>query len=869
MSFGLALLTISAILAADFIGLIPNRFEAVLEGRKQLCESLAIQAAVCLERNDLAAVQATMQLEAERNRHILSTSLRTMAGTILAQTGDGQDEPPGNPGRQSVPTHVLVPIFMGDRQWGTMEVRFDELTPGGLRGLWANSIVKLALFVGLLGFIAYLCFLKRTLRYLDPSSVVPKRVKSALDTLVEGVVLLDKEERIVLANAAFARNVGRSEAALLGQKASHLNWKRPATGPTSEALPWTAALQEGQVQSAVPLEFAEGPDGARKLMVNAAAICDEHCGKRGTIATFDDVTELDRQSVQLREMLHELELSRDEIRRQNQELEQLATKDPLTGCLNRRAFFERLQMEFLLAQRHNHDLACIMLDIDHFKAINDRHGHSAGDEVLKSLAQTLRSTLRVTDAVCRYGGEEFCILLPSTDAEKAAVVADYARCQIAEKKVQDIKVTVSFGVSGLAPGMTNPQQMLDQADKALYQAKDRGRNRVVRWNEGTPKADAPDSALAEPAEGEEPPADGVHTRAVQVLVSALAWRDVRMAEHCKQVADLCVACAQGLGAPNAKSRVGEGLPPAKQSRWGPEPLLSHRECLVLEVAGQLHDIGKLGVPDSILSKPGALTPEERKIVREHIRQGVEIVAATCSSRELAEILRHHHAWYGGNPDDPGMPVGQDIPLGARILAIADAFSAMVSPRPFPATRTYDEAFAELRRCAGRQFDPELVERFIEVVLARDETRTAGTTAALGGHPCSDAMLLEIGQAVEKIAVALEQADCSQLSFIAGRLAAVATENGIEQVAELANQIVEAAHTDGDLLTIARLTQKLLEACRLPSPPSLRWLSSPSTCTPAASRPGANTAGPAVPGLLDEILATYASQKDGTKTDAGA
>jgi diguanylate cyclase (GGDEF)-like protein len=840
MSFGLTLLTISAVLAADFLGLIPNRFEAILEGRKQLCESLAIQSAVCLERNDLAAVQATMQLEAERNRHILSANLRSMDGMVLAQTGADRDGRRRDPATASVPTDVHVPIFLGTRQWGTMEVRFDEIAPRGLRGLWANSITKLALFVGLLGFVAYLFFLKRTLRYLDPSSVVPQRVKSALDTLVEGVVLLDKDERIVLANAAFARNVGRCEASLLGQKASHLNWKRPATSATSEALPWTAALQEGHVQSAVPLEFADGPDGARKLMVNAAAICDEHCGKRGTIATFDDVTELDKQSVQLREMLHELELSRDEIRRQNQELEQLATRDPLTGCLNRRAFFERLQTEFLLSQRHDHDLACIMLDIDHFKAINDRHGHSAGDEVLKALAETLRSTFRVTDAVCRYGGEEFCVLLPSTDAEKAAVVADYARCRIAERKVQDIQVTASFGVSALAAGITDPQQMLDQADKALYQAKDRGRNRVVRWNEVTPTMDVPEPAPADSADGNGPPADELHTRAVQVLVSALAWRDVRTAEHCKHVADLCVACAQGL--------------------------LPHRACLVLEVAGQLHDIGKLGAPDAILSKPQALSPEERKIVHEHIRQGVEIVTATCSSRELAEILRHHHAWYGGHPDDPGLPVGQDIPLGARILAIADAFSAMVSPRPFPATLTYDEAFAELRRCAGRQFDPELVERFIEVVLARDETRAAPKPVI------SDAMLLEIGQAAEKIAVALESPDYSQLSVIAGRLAAVATENGLQQIAELANQIVEAAHADGDLLTIARLTQRLLEACCLPSPTSLRWLSPPSMSAPAAPRPrapGADPAGPAVPGLLDEVLATYACPKDGTKTDAGA
>ena len=303
MSFGLALLTISVVFAADLVGLIPDKSEAVLEGRKQLCESLAIQSAVCIERNDLAAVQATMQLVADRNEDILSAGLQTVDGKVLARTGDYVEGPSENSEMESVPTRVLVPIFMGAERWGTMKICFHEVTPEGIGRLWTGPIVRIALFVGLVGFVAYLWFLKRTLRYLDPNSVVPKRVKAALDTLIEGVVLLDKDERIVLANSAFARNVGRPEASLLGQKAECLNWRSSATGQTSDVLPWTAALRDGQVQTAVPLEFVGRPDNIRKLMVNAAAICDEHNDKRGTIATFDDVTKLEEQSVQLQEML--------------------------------------------------------------------------------------------------------------------------------------------------------------------------------------------------------------------------------------------------------------------------------------------------------------------------------------------------------------------------------------------------------------------------------------------------------------------------------------------------------------------------------------------------------------------------------------
>jgi len=304
MSFGLALLTISVVFAADFVGLIPDPSGAVLEGRKQLCESLAIQSAVCLERNDLAAVQATMQLVADRNDDIISASLHTVDGKLLALTSDYVEGPTGNSEKESVPTRVLVPIFMGDKRWATMKVCFCEVMPGGIERLWTGPTVRMVIFVGLVGFMAYLWFLKRTLRYLDPNSVVPKRVKTALDTLVEGVVLLDKDERIVLANSAFARNVGHPEASLLGQKAACLNWRSTATDQTPDVLPWTAALRDGQAQTAVPLEFTGRSDDIRKLMVNAAVICDEHNDKRGAIATFDDITKFEEQSMQLQEMLH-------------------------------------------------------------------------------------------------------------------------------------------------------------------------------------------------------------------------------------------------------------------------------------------------------------------------------------------------------------------------------------------------------------------------------------------------------------------------------------------------------------------------------------------------------------------------------------
>ena len=265
------------------------------------------------------------------------------------------------------------------------------------------------------------------------------------------------------------------------------------------------------------------------------------------------------------------------------------------------------------------------------------------------------------------------------------------------------------------------------------------------------------------------------------MVFALAHRDVGTAEHCRQVADLCVATAGGL--------------------------MSTRECSILETAALLHDIGKLTVPDAILLKPAPLTEQELKVTHDHLRRGVAMVSSAFSSPKLTETLRHNHTWYGGNERAADSPTGEDIPLRARILAIADAFSAMVSRKPYRQARTYEDAFQELRRCSGEQFDPELVERFIEAVGARDERR------AKKKPDVSDAVRLEIGLEVERLAVAVSSSDLSQLSVTASRLAAMAAKQGVRKVAELATEIEVAAAKDRDLVRIVPLATNLMDACR--------------------------------------------------------
>jgi hypothetical protein len=247
------------------------------------------------------------------------------------------------------------------------------------------------------------------------------------------------------------------------------------------------------------------------------------------------------------------------------------------------------------------------------------------------------------------------------------------------------------------------------------------------------------------------------------------------------VADLCVSTANGL--------------------------LSQSHCYILEVAALLHDIGKLGVPDSILHKPGPLTEEEWKVMRSHAQIGEEIVTAAFTCAELTATIRYHHAWYERRPGDTDALTGTDIPLASRILAIADAFDAMVSNRVYCPGRARDAAFAELRRCAGKQFDPELVERFISAVLARDENRSVPRLFV------SKQTALQIGLQIEKLANALDAHDIPLLATMAGRLKALAGEHGITPIEEAAARLEKATASSSDPTQLIQWTIDLLELCR--------------------------------------------------------
>jgi diguanylate cyclase (GGDEF)-like protein/PAS domain S-box-containing protein len=789
IALGLALFTMTLLMGVDTLGVLPDSNKAVLDMRKKTCESLAVYASLAVQREDLRAIQTTLDVLKQRNEDILSAALRKNSGTVVAKVGDHEQNWSNSNNESSTPTNVQVPIIKGDARWGTFEVSFKPEHTSLLAELWDKPIVRLLVLVVPIAFLGYCLMIKKTLRHLDPSAVVPERVKVALDSLVEGVVLMDHQERIVLANKAFEKTVSHSKESLMGQKVSDLSWAHAGSRDHVKDFPWQQALRDGASQAAVPLKLQSEKGGARTFMVNGAPILDGTGKTRGALATFDDVTLIEKKNTELQNTLNALEKSRDEIRRQNQELQVLATQDSLTRCLNRRAFFERFEVEFSRAQRYGHNFCCVMVDIDRFKSINDQHGHPVGDKVLQQVSGILQERVRDCDVVCRYGGEEFCILLPETNTQGGLIAAERIRRAITSKSISGLQVTVSLGVSSLESAPANPSELLSQADKALYEAKRRGRNRVVCHSKEIAHLPEKDSGGLARRESEE---KGVNVHiphhVVNALMLALEHRDIATAEHSRQVGDLCAAAAQGK--------------------------MSINECFVLEIAGYLHDIGKLGVPDSILLKPGPLTDEEWRIMRDHERRSIDVIASTFLSPELVEIVRNHSLRYdGSSSQDPARPKGKGIPLGARILNIADAFSAIVSHRPYRQARSYEEAFKELRRCAGTQFDPDLVEHFIDVVSARDESRRKEK------ETLSDSIKLEMGREIEKIFVAVNTSSFAALSVSAEHLATRATKYGLTQIAETALEIEKAAVDNRDQVEIVQLTSKLLQLCGSREAPS--------------------------------------------------
>ena len=480
--FGLTSILISVFLITDLVGWAPNDQKYELDSRKKISESFAVLFSELAAQNDVKLIRKILSVAVERDDRMKSAGFRYTDGRLLFQIRNHENGWGSYQSNKSTSTHVVVPVFANGRQLGSVEIHFTPLFSDG--AVFSNPTYSWLAIASGLCFVLFLALMLRTLRQIDPSSVVPERVNAAFDSLAEGVVILDDNEHVVLANKAFSEIVKRPVESLFGIKLSELGWRPEDDAFGPEYFPWITAFSANvnRVNDRLVLDIQ---NDTRTMLVNSAPILDGNQIPQGMLLTFDDVTELEHQKLKLQNTVSNLEVSRKEIQRQNKELFYLATRDPLTGSYNRRFFYEQFDVLFSQAQEENKSLCCIMVDIDHFKKVNDNHGHDVGDEVIKMLAQVLESSTREEDVVGRYGGEEFCIVLPGLHIDEAISVAERIRLQIYRESHKvlpnDRRITASLGVATLADGSASQSELNKQADQALYAAKNAGRNQVVRW----------------------------------------------------------------------------------------------------------------------------------------------------------------------------------------------------------------------------------------------------------------------------------------------------------------------------------------------------------------------------------------------------
>ncbi|MFL5885999.1 MAG: diguanylate cyclase [Thermoleophilaceae bacterium] len=360
-------------------------------------------------------------------------------------------------------------------------------------------------------------------------------------------------------------------------------------------------------------------------------------------------------------------------------LAESARVDGLTGLLNRRGFEERFAQELARAKRSGERFSVVIGDLDAFKAVNDGYGHQAGDRALEVVGECLAEGKRVSDEVARIGGEEFAAILPDTDEHGAYLFADRLRSRVAVAcRSLPGELTISLGVATFPQHGHEGDSLVRAADQALYMAKRLGRDRVVVYNAAT----APTISAAI-REGNREHED--HLATALRLAEVLDLRDSGTASHSQTV-----------------GRYAEMI--ARQLDFMPE----HAERV--RYAGIVHDVGKVGIPDSILCKPGALTPEEETEMRKHPEIGARILAGSNLGDISAWVIAHHERC-----DGTGYPLGltaDEIPLEAHILAVADAYEAMTNDRVYRAAIGEREAQTELMDGIGTQFDERVVHAFL-------------------------------------------------------------------------------------------------------------------------------------------------------------
>lgn len=490
-----------------------------------------------------------------------------------------------------------------------------------------------------------------------------------------GMALIASDYRILRVNSSFAVMLGYTETELAALSLADLIY---ADGTqVEESLPegrWTSGLPGGQDTLHLDRRFQRRDGQLLWVHLSLSVVRDALGQPVYLVAMAEDITERKRE-----------EAERD---RHTRELQALASTDPLTGVYNHRFMQECLHRRVAEARQSERSLSVLMLDLDHFRELNEEYGHDVGDRALRRVADAMRRALRPSDVACRYGGEEFVMILPNAEFPSALAVAERIRRGIESSELVAVgarSVTCSIGVATFPTHASTPTSLLKAADLALFQAKRSGRNRVCGY-QPTP--------VVSPADHLDSLCSGLRDatpEAVSALMTAIDLRDRYTGAHCQRVARLSLDLAALLDC-------------------------SHGEREILRLGAPLLDVGKIGLPDQILTKSGKLTVEDWELMRQHPIWGEQLVLGSALPGRVADLVRWHHERLDGSGYPDGLE-GDQIPLIVRIAGVADVAVALLGDRPHRRAWPHEQVMEFLERHAGASLDAEVVEAYRELQQA--------------------------------------------------------------------------------------------------------------------------------------------------------
>lgn len=422
----------------------------------------------------------------------------------------------------------------------------------------------------------------------------------------------------------------------------------------------------------------------------------------GAFAYIQKPINMDEARILIKKALKMQKLSLDNKLLLNR-LKEISVKDPLTGLYNYRYLRERLFAEFKRAKRYILPLSVIMIDMDYFKSINDIYGHQYGDALLKEIAKYLMDSSRSNDIVIRYGGEEFLIILPDTSKEGAVIfggrLLEALNSRTFDPKGKKIKLKASMGIACYPDvGINTESELLNAADKVLREAKESGGNRlsIYKWvgkkeMEGILKSGKRENIykLKEKLSKTEKRVNQTLLESIYAFAKTIETKDFYTSEHSENMVSIVTDIGKKFN-------------------------LSDKEMEDLEHAAMLHDLGKIGVPDVILHKKGKLTKKEYETIKKHPEMGAEIIRNVHFLNGVVPIVLYHHERFDGLGYTSGLK-GEEIPLGARIVAVADVYQALVSDRPYRKAYSKQEGLKIIKEGAGTQFDPAVVKAFLAIM----------------------------------------------------------------------------------------------------------------------------------------------------------